>query len=111
MYEKPVCSALLPNTGVADLRFCGLAVFRFLRIAHRDSGPSQRTTPADMQIFAADEAPARSVGRQLALHSRVIFLPSVIGERRQIVKDQAVILSVELCRCFRAAAAPRSAIA
>jgi hypothetical protein len=39
MNEKPVCSALLPNTGVANLRFRHLAVFRFLGVAHGDGGP------------------------------------------------------------------------
>src|ERR1051326_3616540 len=110
MYEKPVCSALLPNTGVADLRFAGLAVLRLFGVVHRDGGPCQGTAAADVQIFAAGERPARRACCEFLLYALVILLPAVIGEWSEIVEDQPVVLGIKFCRSFRATAAPCRAI-
>src|SRR3981081_2279230 len=109
MHEKPVRTALLPNTCVADRCFYALAVFRFFRKMHRDGSPSQRAAPHNLQIFVRGQAPADHVREKFLLHSVVIFLPAMIGERSQIVEYESIVLGIELGGSFCIPRTPRGA--
>src|SRR5260370_33704886 len=103
MHEKPVCSALLPDTGVTDLCFHSLTVPCFFGEMHGDGGPGQCAAPGNLQISSRQQASAGHVREQFSSYSVVILLPAVIRERSQIVEDEAVILGVDPARRFGAA--------
>ena len=94
MHEKPVCTALLPDSGVADLYFDGFAILCFFRKMHRDGGPCQRAAPHNFQVFAGGQTAAGHVGEEPFFNAVAIFLPAVIRERSYIVKDEAVVLGI-----------------
>src|SRR5260370_24517210 len=110
MHEKPVCTALLPNSGIADLYFDGFAIFCFFGEMHREGGPCQRAAPHNFQVFAGGQTAAGHIGEEPFFNAVAIFLPAVIREWSYIVKDEAVVLGIKLCWRVRVAGAPRSAV-
>src|SRR6266436_3003687 len=84
MHEKPVCTALLPNSGIADLYFDG---------------------------FAIGQTATGHVGEKPFFDAVAIFLPTVIRERSYIVKDEAVVLGIILGGRVGVAGAPCGAVA
>src|SRR6267154_4631876 len=111
MHEKPVCTALLPNTGIADLYFNGFAILCFFREMHRDGGPRQRAAPHNFQAFAGGHTAAGHVGEKPFFDAFAIFLPTVIRERSYIVKDEAVVLGIILGWRVGVAGSPCGAVA
>src|SRR6266403_4558024 len=111
MYEKPVCTALLPDSGVADLYFDGFAILCFFRKMPRDGGPCQRATPHNFQVFAGGQTAAGHVGEEPFFNAVAIFLPAVIRERSYIVKDEAVVLGIIFGWRVGVAGAPCGAVA
>src|SRR5437660_11844044 len=107
MHEKPVCTALLPNSGIADLYFDGFAVLCFFREMHRDGGPRQRAAPHNFQALAGGQTAAGHVGEEPFFDAVAIFLPTVIREWSYIVKDDADVLGIKLCWRVRVARTPR----
>src|SRR6266436_1057430 len=110
MHEKPVRSALLPNTGVSDLCFCSFSVLRLLGKMHGDRGPRQCASPRDLQVLACGQASAGYFREKFLLHSVVIFLPAVIRKRSQIIEDEPALLRVKLRRRIRVSGTPRGAV-
>src|SRR5579859_2171364 len=94
MNEKPVSTALLPNTGVTNLRFRRFAIFRLFGKVHRDGGPSQRATAGDLQVFSRGQTAAGHIGEEFLLYSVAVFLPAMVGKWREVVKNEAIILRV-----------------
>jgi len=94
MHEKPVCTALLPDSGVADLYFDGFAILCFFRKMHRDGGPCQRAAPHNFRSLPAVRLPLAMLAKSpFSTPSRYSFQP-LIRERSYIVKDEAVVLGI-----------------
>src|ERR1700755_1418792 len=110
MYEKPVSSALLPNSGVSDLYFRRLSVLCLLGKMHWDGGPRNCAATRNFQIFARGEAFAFHIRGKLLLHSLVLFLPAMVGKGSQVVKNEHVLLGIKLRWGIRIAGTPRRAV-
>src|SRR5260370_28659274 len=78
---------------------------------HWDCHPSHHAATVHLQVLTRGQLDLRSTLQKLFLHSFVVLLPTVIRERRHIIKNQSVFLGVELRRCIRRTSAPSRAIA
>src|SRR6266404_1803481 len=63
------------------------------------------------QILTGSQLDLRRTLQKLLLHSVVVLLPAVIRKWRHIIKNEPVLLGVELRRRFRIPGAPSGAIA
>src|SRR5260370_29847254 len=78
---------------------------------HWDCHPSHHAAAVHLQLLTRGQLDLRSTLQKLLLHSFVVLLPTVIRERRHIIKNESVLLGVELRRCIRCTRAPSRAIA
>src|SRR5882762_7701247 len=77
---------------------------------HWHRHPRDRPAAVYFQILTGSQLDLRRTLQKLLLHSVVVLLPAVIRKRRHIIKNEPVLLAVELRRRFRIPGAPGSAI-
>src|SRR5258708_35441815 len=111
MHEHPIRPALLPNTGVPEIHLSRLTVFRFFHQMHWHRHPRDRPAAVHFQILARSQFDRRRALQKLLLHAVVVLLPAVIRKRSYIIKNESVVLGVELRRSIRRTRAPSGAIA
>src|SRR6266513_899290 len=111
VHEHPTRTALFPNTGVPEIQFNHFSVFCFFRQMHRHSRPGDHAAAGHSQIFSRRQFDTRRVVQNRRLDPVVIFLPAVIRKRRHIIKNQSIVLGVELRRSIRRSRAPSLTIA
>src|SRR5216684_6473572 len=77
---------------------------------HWHGRPRDHPAPRYFQLFACGELDALRRLQKLFLDAVMIFLPAMIGERGDIVENEAVLLRIKLRRRFRVSSAPCGAI-
>ena len=108
--EEPGGAAFLPDAGVADLDVDGLAILGFFKEVHGDGHPGDVAVAGDFQFFSGGEGDTRGGFEEFLLDARGVFLPAIVGEGRNIVKDEAIVLGVELGGVGDVAGAPGGTI-
>src|SRR6266480_5779577 len=111
VHKHPARTAFFPNTGVPEIQFNRLSLFCFFRQMHRHSRPGDQAAAGHSQIFSRRQFDTRRVIQNRPLDAVVIFLPAMIRKRRHIIKNESVVLGVELRRSVRRSRAPSLAIA
>src|SRR5262249_48751308 len=86
--------------------FCSFAVLCFFCEMHGNGCPCDGTAASDLQIFARGERTGNHVGEKILLHAFAVLLPTVVGEGRDVVEDEASILGVKLRGFVRVEGAP-----
>src|SRR6266481_1449524 len=74
---------------------------------HRHNRPCDHPAAGHPQILPCRQLDLRGSIQKLLLHSIVILLPPVVGERCYIVENEAIVLRIELRRSLRRSRAPR----
>src|SRR5712664_218245 len=110
VHKHPARTALFPNTGVPQIQFRSLTVLRFFHQMHRNRCPRNHAPAGHLQIFPRGQFDLRGIIQKFLLHAVVVLLPAVIRKRRHIIKNQSVVLGVELRRSVRRSRAPSRAI-
>src|SRR5258708_28716084 len=77
----------------------------------RQNRPGDHAPTGHFQIFTRSELDFRRALQTLLLHDVVVLLPAVIRKRSYIIKNESVVLGVELRRSIRRTRAPSGAIA
>src|SRR6266850_8367504 len=72
--------------------------------------PCDHSAPRYLQVLASCQLDALRRLQKLFLDAVLIFLPAVVGERGNIVENEAVLLRVKLRRRFHISSAPCGAI-
>src|SRR5260370_18153123 len=75
---------------------------------HRDDGPRDHAAARHPQVLPCRQLNLRSIIQKLFLHSVVKFLPAMVSERSDIVKNEAAVLGIEFSGSFRIPRAPGS---
>jgi len=109
--EDPVLAALFPDAGVANSGVERFSVFKLGGNVHGDDGPGDVAVPTNFQLLAGGQRGGFGVIQKSLANAGIVFLPSVVGERGQIVKGEAGVLGVVLGSIVRIATAPGSAVA
>src|SRR6267142_2779392 len=73
---------------------------------HWHGRPRDHSAPRHPQVFASRQLDALGGVQKLFLDAVMIFLPAMVGERGDIVENEAVLLCVKLRRRFRVSRAP-----
>jgi hypothetical protein len=108
--EEPGIAAFFPNSGVSHGRINELSVFHFDRDVHRDCGPGDVAVARYFEFFGGSERSGHGAVEQILAHPCVIFLPTRIGKRSEIIEDEAVAFVVKLGGVFRITGTPGGAI-
>src|SRR6185369_698620 len=77
---------------------------------HGHGGPRDHTAAHYAQILARREFFHGRVVEELLLYSIVVLVPAAVGERCEVVEDQAIFLGIEPGGCVGVAGAPGGAI-
>jgi len=93
--EEPGGTALFPDAGVANGSVDGFAVLHFGGEMHGDGGPGDVAVASNLEFLASGQREGFDVIEEFLADPSVVFFPAVVGEGRNIVEDQAVVLGVE----------------
>src|SRR2546426_2743652 len=77
---------------------------------HWHGRPRDHSAPRHLQVFASRQLDALGGVQKFFLDAVMIFLPTMVSERGDIVENEAVLLRVKLRRRFRVSSAPCGAI-
>src|SRR5580700_3948207 len=77
---------------------------------HGNRRPCHRPTPPHFQILPCTQRSAFHVVEECRLHAFVVFLPTMIGKRCDVIKHKSVLLRIESRRIIRVPRAPGRAI-
>src|SRR6267143_5155886 len=111
VHKHPGRAALFPNTGVPEIQFRSLTVLRFFHQMHRNRCPSNHAAAGHFQILTRGQLDLRGVIQKFLLYAVVVLLPAMIRKRGHIIKNESIVLGVELRRSIRRSRAPSRAIA
>jgi len=98
------------NSCVSDFRFGGLAVFVFMEMCMGTVVQAIEPRRETFKSLPAGKRGCCRVVEKFLLHSYLIFLPTAIGERRKVIKNESLFFGVEFGGLVRVAAAPGSAV-
>src|SRR6266853_4837787 len=76
---------------------------------HRHDGPRNHAAARHSQVLTRRQLDLRSIIQKLFLHSVAKFLPAVVRERSDIIKNEAAVLGIEFPGSFRIPGAPSRA--
>jgi hypothetical protein len=111
MHNQPVGSSSLPNSSVTDIEVTGFAIFACGRDVHGNSHPRDVAAARNFQFFRGGQFDGVGVIEEFFFYAFVIFLPTLVGKWRDVVKNQAAVFCVVFCRIVGIAGAPCGAIA
>src|SRR5260370_22419911 len=109
--EHPARATLLPNAGIPQVHLSSLTVLRFFHQMHWNRHPRNCPTAAHFQVLTRSQLDFRRAFQKLLLHAVVVLLPAMVCKRRNVIKNEAVLLGVELRWSFRRSSAPSHAVA
>src|SRR6266849_2027700 len=78
---------------------------------HWDGHPCDRPAAGHLQVLTRSQLDFRRALQKLLLHAIVVLLPTMVRKRRDIIKNESVVLGVELRGRIRRPRAPSGAIA
>src|SRR5215831_15544318 len=108
VHQQPRLAALLPDARVADRHVDALAVLHLRREVHRNTRPRDVTVARHLELLARSQRRGRGVVQQILVDAEFVFLPALVGERREVVKDQAIVLCIEFRGIRGVPGTPRS---
>src|SRR6266699_815143 len=109
--EHPARATLLPNAGIPQVHLSSFTVLRFFHQMHWNRHPRDRPAAAHFQVLTRSQLDFRRAFQKLLLHAVVVLLPAMVCKRRHVIKNEAVLLGVELRWSFRRSRAPSHAVA
>src|SRR5215469_12986771 len=110
VHQLPRLAALLPDARVADRHVDALAVLHLRREVHRNGRPRDVTVARHLKLLARSQRRGRGVVQQILVDAEFVFLPALVGERREVVEDQAIVLCIEFRGIRGVPGTPRGAI-
>src|ERR1700741_3567748 len=106
----PGFAPFLPDTCIARRRIDAFAVLHFGGDVHGDSRPGYIAVAGDLEFLAGSERSRRGVVEKILVNAGLVFFPALVGERREVVEGQAIILGIKFSGVRGAAGTPRGAV-
>src|SRR5262249_35914649 len=101
MNYQPLASTLLPHGCVATLEIEGCSILHFQDDMKGYGAPGHIPAAGDLQIVVGGDFRAGGGIKEILLHSSGILLPPIVFERRDVIKDEVRILSIQRRRVVR----------